>query len=238
MAARVGVAASRATDLLLTLRGTAGDVRAVTVRVEALVLAGYTGRDRAGVLAHIAELKRAGVAPPERVPSVFVVPPMLATVRDTITVANDRTSGEAEFVLISAPDGRLVGVGSDHTDRALETIDIDRAKAACAKVIGAEVWRYEDVAARWDSLELRSWSTRDGKRRLYQEGALADFLELDRLDAELAAAGHPDRTGRVLFGGTLPLRSGGFEFGERFEAELRDPVARRALRLAYEVRQA
>ena len=237
MAPRVGVGASSATDVVLTLRSAGSQAGPLTVRVSGLVLAGYTGRDRASVLAHIAELEKVGVAPPARVPSVFVVPPRLALVADSIDVSDMRTSGEVEFVLISSNGGRLVGVGSDHTDRALEAIDIDRAKAACPKVIGPEVWRYDEVAPHWDRLELRSWSTLAGTRRLYQEGTLAEFLEVDRLTAELDTLGHPDGAGRVLFGGTLPLRSGGFEFGERFEAELHDPVLRRSLRVAYAVRQ-
>jgi hypothetical protein len=236
VAARVGVARSHVVDLALDVRAADGASQRVTAPVSALVLAGYTGRDRAGVLAHIAELERAGVAPPSRVPSVFIVPPALATTAGRIDVAGARTSGEVEFVLVSSPSGRLVGVGSDHTDRALEAIDVDRAKAACPKVIGAQVWRYEDVAPHWDRIEIRSWSTQGGKRRTYQQGTLAAFLEVSRLLAELDAAGQADAPGRVLFGGTLPLLSGGFECGERFEAELRDPVLGRAIRVGYDIR--
>jgi hypothetical protein len=236
VAARVGVARASAAQITVDVRATSGDSQVVAVPVGSLVLAGYTGRDRAGVLAHIAELERAGVAPPSRVPSVFVVPPPLATTAGSIDVASGRTSGEVEFVLLSSPVGRLVGIGSDHTDRELETEDIDRAKAACAKVIGSAVWRYEEVAGHWDALEIRSWSTIDGRRRPYQEGTLAEFLEVDRLLSELDTLGHPDRPGRVLFGGTLPLLAGGFECGEGFEAELRDPVLGRTIGVAYAVR--
>jgi hypothetical protein len=232
----VGVARSGVVDLAFDVRAIDGASHRVTAPVSALVLAGYTGRDRASVLAHIAELERAGVAPPSRVPSVFVVPPALATTAGAIDVAGPRTSGEVEFVLVSSAEGRLVGVGSDHTDRALEAIDVDRSKAACPKVIGTEVWRYDDVAPHWDRIEIRSWSTLGGKRQPYQEGTLAAFLEVPRLLSELDAAGHADASGRVLFGGTLPLLSGGFECGERFEAELRDPVLGRAIRVAYGVR--
>ena len=206
--------------------------------VTSLILAGYTGRDRAAVLAHIAELEKAGVAPPTRVPSVFIVPPSLTTIAPEIAVASASTSGEAEFVLISTPEGRLVGIGSDHTDRAMERVDIDAAKAACPKVIGRDLWRYEDVSDHWDALEIRSWSTLAGQRRIYQEGTLAQFMDVERLIREMTAAGEPEKDGRALFGGTLPLVRGDFEYGDRFEAQLRDPVRGRVLRLLYDVRRA
>lgn len=221
--------------LTLTVRGANGVSRPLTVPVSDVALAGYTGRDRAKVMEHINELERAGVRPPDRVPAVFHVPAELAVVTASI-VAGANTCGEAEFVLLASPEGRLVGVGSDHTDREIERSDVPRSKAACPKVIGPEVWRYEDVSEHWDSLELRSWSTLGGTKRLYQEGRLSDFIAADTLLAELADAGHPDRPGLLAFGGTLPLRNGGFEFGQRFDVELHDPVLKRTLSAGYEVR--
>ena len=232
----MGITLQTAGRLTLNVRSARGD-GSRDVAVRSLILAGYTGRDRARVLAHLAELEKAGVAPPARVPSVFVVPVDLLTTAPEIAVSGAETSGEAEFVLLTTAGERLVTVGSDHTDRALERIDVDRSKAACPKVVSREAWRYEDVADHWDALEIRSWSTRDGARRLYQEGTLGGFMEVDRLIRELADMGQPDAEGRALFGGTLPLR-GEFEYGERFEAELRDPVLGRALSVGYAVRRA
>jgi hypothetical protein len=51
----------------------------------------------------------------------------------------------------------FVGVGSDHTDRALERLSIPAAKQACPKVAGTAVWRLDEVEDHWDRLELRAW---------------------------------------------------------------------------------
>ena len=75
-----------------------GEAReAVSVQVEEVLLAGYTGRDRAAVQQHIQELQTLGVAPPPRVPMVYVVPPNLVTMDGCIDVGSRHTTGEVEF---------------------------------------------------------------------------------------------------------------------------------------------
>ncbi|MBV8086948.1 MAG: DUF2848 family protein [Chloroflexi bacterium] len=204
-----------------------------------ILLVGYTGRDRAAVLAHIEELeKELGAAPPPRVPMIYTVPGSLVTTASAITVNCPETSGEAEVYLVQSPDhGLLVGVGSDHTDRKAEAEDIPRSKGLCQKVLSPEVWRYDDVAARWDDLELRSWVTVNGDRRPYQQGRMAELLAPPALLDEVRQAGYTDLTRKLIFGGTLAL-IGGFAYAERFEAELRDPATNRAMRVDYAVRLA
>lgn len=209
----------------------------VHVAVRQVLLAGYTGRDRAHVMAHIRELASLGVAAPERVPAIYVVEPALLTTASSVRVTGTDTSGEAEFFVVSTPQGLLVGVGSDHTDRAHEAISVDEAKAMCPKPISREAWRHEDVAGHWDRLELRSWVTDAQGRRLYQEGCLVDLLDVEHLLAELASSGHADLEERIVFGGTLPA-IGGLGSGHRFEVELRDPVLDRRLSCAYDIVQA
>ena len=222
--------------ITLTVVDATGRTRPTTVDVRRILLAGYTGRDRAKVLEHIEELAALGVAPPDRVPAVYVVEPDLLTTEPVITVKGSRTSGEAEFFLVSSADGLLVGVGSDHTDRAHEAIDVNQAKAICPKPISGTVWRYEDVRDHWDGLELRSWVTgpTDPERRLYQEGRLGALLGVDDLLAELRAAGHQSLDEHVIFGGTLPT-IGGLAFGRRFEVELYDPALDRRLTCAHDI---
>ena len=41
--------------------------------VRRILVAGYTGRNREPALAHIAELERQGIAPPDRVPALFPI---------------------------------------------------------------------------------------------------------------------------------------------------------------------
>lgn len=205
------------------------DGKDVQVQVNQALLAGYTGRDRAKVMEHIEELEKLGVAPPLRVPMVYVVDGGLLTTDDRITVSHGETSGEAEFYLVSTDRGLLIGVGSDHTDRKEEAIDIQSSKGLCQKIISKDVWRYEEVQGHWDRLELRSWM----EGRLYQEGALNAFLPVDAILEEIRKSGHQTE-GNLTFSGTLPA-IGGLAYGNRFAAELRDPLLGRALRIEYDV---
>jgi hypothetical protein len=184
---------------------------------------------------HVHELETLGVAPPPRIPMVFVVDPDLLTTHAHIEVSEEQTSGEAEFYLIQSGDGLLVGVGSDHTDRKHEAIDVAASKGMCPKVLSTAVWRFQDVEDHWDQLQLRAWVTNGDERRLYQSGQLSEFVSVDALLAELRSAGHADNPRRVIFGGTLPL-IGGFAFSSVFEAELHDPVHSRRLDCGYEIR--
>jgi len=206
---------------------------AVAAPIEEVLLLGYTGRDRSVVLEHIHELEALGVAPPDRVPALYVVPPELVTHDARLQVRSAETSGEAEFFVVDTPAGVLVGVGSDHTDRGHERIDIAASKALCGKVIGQQVWRLADVEDHWDSLELRAWSTDAGGRRLYQSGRLEALLTVSAMVAEVEAAGFT-RQRSLIFSGTLPTQ-GGLAYGRRFEVELRDPVLDRALRRGYDI---
>lgn len=205
------------------------------VPIETLIVAGWTGRDTAAVERHIAELEAIGVRRPRVVPCFYRLGANLLTLAGSVQLAGWESSGEVEFVLVSLDDGLYVGVGSDHTDRAVETYRVTVAKQMCPKPIGPELWRFDDVEARWDGLVLRSWVTRNGVRELYQEGAVTNMLApRDLMCAFLGCAGVIP-PGSVMFGGTLAVR-GPIRGGERFEMELHDPQSGRALRHAYDAR--
>lgn len=197
------------------------------------VAAGYTGRDQASVRAHVEELRKIGVPAPERVPSMYWVEPERVSSTGELWVVGESTSGEGEVFLARCAKGNLfVTVASDHTDRALETVSVAKAKQACSKVVGAVCWRVDDVRAHWDSLELRVWN--DG--RLYQEGPLGRMLPPERL-FELAREDSPLPEGRIgLFSGTLPVLGEGLRYGSRYVLSLKDPVLGRELRHEYSVR--
>jgi 2-keto-4-pentenoate hydratase/2-oxohepta-3-ene-1,7-dioic acid hydratase in catechol pathway len=169
------------------------------------------------------------------VPVFYRVGASLLTTAREIEVVGGNSSGEVEFVLVSAPDALYVGVGSDHTDRKVETYGVTVSKQMCPKPLGAELWPLAEVDAHWDRLVLRSHVTRDGERRLYQEGAVSRLLAprelLGRFSGSALLA-----PGTAMFCGTLAVL-GDIGGGERFEIELHDPVKNRSLRHGYAVRE-
>jgi hypothetical protein len=220
--------------LTVTIEGKDGSTEPTDLLVERVLLGGYSGRDRTMVLEHIRELEDLGVKPPPRVPMVYVVDAALLQTEESMSVTEPETSGEAEFYLYPANDELLVGVGSDHTDRKQEAIDVARSKGLCAKVVSRVVWRYDDVRDHWDDLELRSWVVDRTGRHLYQEGRLDSFLPVVDLLAEVRSAGPGHLDHCVIFGGTLPTRHG-FVYGHRFDVELVDPVLNRRISCGYDV---
>jgi hypothetical protein len=223
-------------ELRLSIAERDGRLVPTQVPVRRVLLAGYTGRDRAQVAAHIHELEELGVTPPERIPMVWDVAPTLLTTTSRIGVSGAETSGEAEFCVVAHGGELLIGVGSDHTDRRLEAIDLAASKAACPKVLSAQVWRYADLRPQWDELLLRAWVGEGAERRLYQEGTLASFLSLEAELEELQRWGYATFDESVLFGGTLSA-IGGLAYAAHFEAELADPRLHRSLRCGYEIVQ-
>jgi hypothetical protein len=209
------------------------ETRSETVAPAKLVVAGWTGRDAAAVTHHIEELKALGVPPPSRTPIFYLGSLSRLTCGAAIEVLGGDTSGEAEFVLLQHNGALWVGIGSDHTDRKLETYGVAASKQICDKPIGAEFWRYDAVAAHWDQLKLRSYATIDGKRELYQDGSVAQMLSPASLLSLYNDNGVlPD--GTLMFCGTLAA-IGGIRPASRFECELIDPVLQRTIRCGYDI---
>lgn len=204
------------------------------VDVREVVIAGWTGRNRAAVERHVAELAAMGVRSPAVTPSFFQVGTELLTTAAQIDVVGHHSSGEVEFVLVSAADGLYVGVGSDHTDRKVEAYDFTVAKQMCPKPIAAELWSLAAVERRWDDLVLRSHVTRRGETLLYQHGSVNNILSPMDLVARWPGAAAGLAAGTVMFCGTLPVE-GDIAGGEQFRVELIDPVGGRSLRHEYTI---
>jgi len=204
------------------------------IEIAQLVIAGWTGRDRASVEKHIAELEAIGVKRPRAVPVFYRVAAGLLTCASEVEVVGGHSSGEVEFVLVGAADALYIGVGSDHTDRKVETFGVTVSKQMCPKPLGRELWPFAELESHWDRLVLRSHVTQGGRRRLYQEGEVAQMLAPRDLLGRFA--GQELAPGTAMFCGTLPVR-GEIGGGERFEIELHDPVAGRSLRHEYAVRE-
>jgi hypothetical protein len=217
-----------------TLRSTGREVDFTPARV---IIAGYTGRNQEEAHAHVRELAAQGIPAPAEIPTIFRTTLDRLTVADEIEVVGGRTAGEAEVVLLVKGEEVWVAVGSDHTDRELEKIDIPASKQVCPKPVSTEVWRYADVRERWDNLILRSWVGESGREQLYQEGRMAALLRPEDLLTLLRRRLGKLVDGAAVYTGTIPLIGGAFVSKQHFEAELFDETAGRSLRCIYRIRR-
>jgi hypothetical protein len=205
----------------------------LTLAIDQAVIAGWTGRDPVARDKHIAELEAIGIARPATTPIYYRVSARRLTTADSIEVCGGNSSGEVEFVLIGWQGRIFVGLGSDHTDRKVETYSVTVSKQMCEKVMASVLWELEEVADHWDRMILRAYAWIGGARVLYQEGTLDGMLSIEELVRGcFGAAGLPD--GCAMFGGTFAAK-GGIRPASRFEFELEDPVLKRAIRHAYDV---
>jgi len=209
--------------------------RELTFTVQRLICAGWVGRDKEALQAHIDELAEYGVPGPTRTPIYMNFSPYLATTSDGIDVVSPESSGEVEYMLLKQGDGTYIGVGSDQTDRGFEKFSIPASKQMCAKILAPVVWPYQEVKDHWDQIVTRSWTTSDGKRTLYQEDPLATILGVEALLEQLPRDEGLPTDGLLLFSGTIPTKMG-LVYGERFDFEMEDPVLDRKIRHGYRVR--
>ena len=182
-----------------------------------LVIAGWTGRNRPVMEQLVQELEAMGVKRPSSMPLYYRVAAGRLTQDSQIQVLGPHTSGEVEPVLFSMRDGLWLGVGSDHTDRKLETLSVAASKQICAKVVSDCLWDCREIAPHWEELILRSHVIEEhsGDRVLYQEGTLANMLApADLITGYAGAGGLP--VGTVMFCGTMPAK-GGIRPARRFE---------------------
>ncbi|MBI5322863.1 DUF2848 domain-containing protein [Bradyrhizobium sp.] len=204
-----------------------------TISIEQAVIAGWTGRDPVARDKHIAELEAIGIARPATTPIYYRCSARRLTTDDVIEVCGGDSSGEVEFVLIGCQGRILVGLGSDHTDRKVESYSVTVSKQMCDKPMSPVLWKLDDVIGHWDRMILRSWAWFDGQRTLYQEGTLDAMLPVSELiERGFGKSGLPD--GCAMFGGTFAAK-GGIRPSVRFEYELEDPVLNRKLTHAYDV---
>lgn len=214
------------TELELNLGG-----ESARAEIHAAIVAGWGGRDREAVEHHIAELETLGVARPSSTPVFYRVSAARVTTDGEIE-STPAGSGEVEAVLLQSAGRLWVGVGSDHTDREVESYGVAVSKELCMKPIAPEFWSHDDVEDHWDQLILRSWIVEGGAEVLYQEGTLASLLRPEDL---MKASDPPLVDGSIMFCGTLAVQ-GRIRPAERFRYELEDPVRGRSISAAYSVR--
>ena len=202
------------------------------VTITQCVIAGWTGRDKVALEKHIEELEELGVKRPASTPIFYRVSAQHLITADAIEVLGHASSGEVEYVLLQH-DGKLwVGVGSDHTDREVETYGITVSKQICEKPLARVFWPVEEVAPHWDSLVLRSYNLENGKKTLYQEGKLAGMLSPDDLIKDYTS-GKALADGTMMFCGTFAA-IGGIRPAARFDFEISDETLGRTISHGYD----
>lgn len=205
----------------------------VDIEPEALIVAGWTGRDEAALRHHIEELAAIGVPRPSSVPVFYRISTANLAQSPRLQVLGPHTSGEVEPVIVALSDGLWLGLGSDHTDRQAETMGIALSKQLCGKPLGNVLWPFAEVSDHWDRLIIRAFATIDGQRVKYQEGPLSAM----RHPSELITKIRPNAelpSGTVMFCGTLGA-IGGIRPATRFEMMLEDPVLSRSMSHAYDI---
>src|SRR5271156_1741176 len=150
IAGRFGVSAR---ILPLVLQGQSGPTRR-NVQVDHLVIAGWTGRDRAALEKHIAELEAIGVVRPATTPIFYRASAARLTIADSIGALGAASGGEGDFTLLRHGETLWVGAGSDHPDREVEKYGVSVSKQMCDKPIAPSFWDYGEVAPHWDTLTL------------------------------------------------------------------------------------
>lgn len=201
----------------------------ITVQVHQCVVAGWTGRDKAALDHHIEELAAIGVPGPSTVPLYYRVAVEQVLQSSAVQVIGRDSSGEVEPVLIATESGLLLTVGSDHTDRKVESYSIAVSKQMCPKVLATAAWPIEPGP--WmDRLVLESRATIDGREVLYQQGTFAMIRPLTEL-----IDGYGGLTpGTVMMCGTVPAE-GGIRHADRFAMRLSDPDSGAAVEHAYSI---
>ncbi|MEA1963627.1 MAG: DUF2848 family protein [Candidatus Aerophobetes bacterium] len=209
-------------------------------KVKRMINAGYVGRNLEEVKAHIEELKRYEIPPPSSVPMIFPILSHNITTESRIEVIGSKTSGEVEYVLLLSRENVFVGVGSDHTDRDLESQSIIKSKQICQNVISRDIWKYEDVKSSWDDLLIQSWVKASDKDEeiLYQKASLGTIIsaaEIMNLVKSKIIDGEED--GLVIFSGTIPTVTNEIIHGSYFRSELIDSRLKRSLTCEYQIKK-
>lgn len=207
------------------------------IEISHLIIAGWTGRNAQAVQHHIDELAALGVPAPSAVPLYYRAGADLLTQAPDINVLGADSSGEAEPCVLADDAGTLwLGLASDHTDRALESVSVAKSKQVCPKPIAVHLWKFATVAPHLDQLVLHaeirenegaSWVS-------YQEACLDQIRALPDLIAGLPEKRLPP--GTALLCGTVPAK-GDIRPAQKFRMRLIDPVLQRQISHKYAISQ-
>jgi hypothetical protein len=204
------------------------------IAIAKLIIAGWTGRDKAKMEEHIAELERLGVKQPPSTPVFYRASAARLTQAPSIEVPGTASSGEIEPFLINDGGQVLIGIASDHTEREVEAYSITVSKQMCDKPCSPKLWPMEEVKDHWDRLELTSCIEEEGRQVTYQHGTLSAMLAPKDLFAALKRERETFEPGTAMLCGTLPAH-GDVRPSHSFEMTLKDPALGRSMSCRYEV---
>jgi len=204
--------------------------------VDKMVNAGFTGRDQAEVRHHLDELSAKGIDVPETTPTLYPVIPSTLTTGTSIEVYGEETSGEIEYVLFVKDDKEIyVGIGSDHTDRKLEELDIPRAKQITPNLISPVVWDLKDVVDHWDDLSMECSVKKGDDTLLYQKGTLGLLMSPSELMEFVSQKVEGSLNNTAIFSGTVKMETDDFVFANTFSGLLADPTLDRSIGFSYTI---
>lgn len=218
----------KTTSLPLTIEGTE-----VLVNVDTVYCIGYAGRSLEKTMEHIIELEKIGIPRPEEVPTLYPVRRNSLNQSGEIQVLGNESSGEAEIVLVfgDTEEEVYITVGSDHTDRSLETVDINKSKQICDKPIAKSAWKLSDVINQWDDLILTAQVQVNGEWLDYQRAKINEIIPLEEIKEFLIKKGVVMKNS-IVFSGTVPLLNG-FKYGSAFKMSFIDEARENEIHAEY-----
>ena len=199
---------------------------------------GFTMRDEAKMQAHLEECYKLGIKELicERPPLVMPISSWAVLTDNHIGVQRPKTSGEVEIVtIVDENDEVFVSVGSDHTDRSLETIDIPWSKQVAPNVVAPQMWRWNDVKDHWDDIHMESWVIDQGETVKYQEAMVNEFWTPAEMVQGLRDSVTRVAGANILFSGTVVSIGEKLRFAESWTIKITDPVLNRVIEHTYTV---
>ena len=211
-----------------------GETTRLEVVPDRLVIAGWAGRNKAAVQHHIDELAAIGVPPPSSTPLFYRVSASLIDQSPVVTVLGSQSSGEVEPLLLCLDGTRYIGLGSDHTDRHLESWSVAHSKQICPKPVAPALWRWAEVSPHWDGVRLRSWirNSDDEDWQIYQDGGVNELIDPAALTDLIGEAS--DRF--LMLCGTISV-IGGIRPALQFKMQMEDPILDRRIEHIYAANQ-
>lgn len=194
---------------------------------------GSATRDPDTAVAHQEEVAKSGIHIAFDIPAprIYPIARHALTTDEQVLVQSEKTSGEVEIVIHIA-DQIYIGVGSDHTDRRLETVSIMGSKQSCPNHVCPVFWPYEEIREAWDSYLLKSWVD----SRLYQEVGVNAFLRPEHvLEILRERVNNVPERDLMIFCGTIASVDKALGFGREWRYSLSNSEQGRMLGAGYEV---